>query len=60
MSLKIGPDGQHQDILAKQSERHTEKQAEKQKEKNKQTCLGVQAKKPNHLYGKYQTFDNIC
>ena len=23
MSLKIGPDGQHQDILAKQSERHT-------------------------------------
>ena len=28
MSLKTGPDGQHQDILAKQSERHTGRKIE--------------------------------
>lgn len=53
MSLKIGPDDQHQDILANNQK---DTQAENQKEKaNKHTCLGIQAKKPNHFYGKHQT-----
>lgn len=31
MSLKIGPNDQHQDILAKQSERHTGRKTEGKK-----------------------------
>lgn len=34
MSLKIGPDDQHQDILAKQSERHTGRTPEGKKQTN--------------------------
>ena len=34
MSLKIGPDDQHQDILAKQSERHTGRKPEGKKQTN--------------------------
>lgn len=31
MSLKIGPNDRHQDILAKQSERHTDRKTEGKK-----------------------------
>lgn len=60
MSLKIGPDDQHQDILAKQSERHTGRKPEGKKT-NKQTHLsGYPGKKAKSLLWKTSDFDNIC